>query len=130
MIIDTSAVVAILRGEEEATRLRFEMAAAPVLRMSAASVLELSIVVGRQNRTVVDAFLEGARVQILDVDTEQLGWARDAFERYGRGSGSSARLNFGDCLTYGAARSTGEPLLFVGNDFTHTDLELAGLQPY
>lgn len=123
-------MVAILRGEEEATRLRFEMAAAPVLRMSAASVLELSIVVGRQNRTVVDAFLEGARVQILDVDTEQLGWARDAFERYGRGSGSSARLNFGDCLTYGAARSTGEPLLFVGNDFTHTDLELAGLQPY
>ena len=123
MIVDTSAAVAILKGEPEAEWLREQMEQAGALRMSAGSVLELAIVVGRRDPGLVDLFLEELGIQVLAVDAAHLTWARRAFERFGRGSGSAARLNYGDCLTYAASKVTGEPLLFTGDDFGHTDLD-------
>lgn len=125
MIVDTSAAVAMLRGEVDAARIREHIERAPVLRMSAGSVLELAMVIGRGDPGLVDAFIEELGIQVLAIDAEHLVWARRAFERYGRGSGSPARLTYGDCLTYAAAKVTGEPLLFKGDDFVHTDLDLA-----
>lgn len=124
MIIDTSAAVAILSGEAEAERSREHVERATALRMSAGSVLELAMVIGRSDPGLVDAFVEELGVQVLAVDRAHLAWARRAFEQYGRGSGSPARLNYGDCLSYAAAKVTGEPLLFTGDDFVHTDLDL------
>lgn len=125
MIIDTSAAVALLRGESEAEEFVAAMDCAPVVRMSAASVLELAIVTRVSGPGVVDAFVAGMGVQVLAVDAEHLRWARDALLRFGRGSGSPARLNYGDCFSYAAAKVTGEPLLFKGDDFVHTDVESA-----
>lgn len=125
MIIDTSAAVAVLRCEPGSDAVRKQIEQAPVLRMSAGSVLELAMVIGRSDPELVDIFIDELRVRVLTIDQEHLSWARRAYERFGRGSGSPARLNYGDCITYAAAKVTGEPLLFVGDDFGHTDLELA-----
>lgn len=125
MIIDTSAAVAILRHEPTADDLRRHIEGTDMLRMSACSVLELTMVIGRVDPDLVDLFIEKLGIQVLPVDLEQLKWARHAFAQFGRGSGSPAKLNFGDCLTYAAAKTMNESLLFVGEDFSHTDLDLA-----
>lgn len=125
MIVDTSAAVAMLRGEPEADPFVEAMDSAAVVRMSVASVLELAIVTTSSGPEIVDAFLDDMGIQVLPVDAEQLRWARHAHEHYGRGSGSPARLNFGDCFAYAAAKATGEPLLFKGDDFVHTDVLVA-----
>ncbi|HMR49839.1 MAG TPA: type II toxin-antitoxin system VapC family toxin [Arachnia sp.] len=122
MILDTSAAVAMLRGEPEAEEFREIVEHARTVRMSAASVLELAMVIGRGDPGLVDAFVQELGIDVVPVDAEHLRWARIAFERFGRGSGSPARLNYGDCLSYGAARALGEPLLFKGEDFVHTDV--------
>ncbi len=124
MIIDTSAAVTMLRDEPEADEFRERIEAARAVRMSVASVLELAMVIGRSDPGLTDLFIEEFGVELVAVDAEQLKWARHAYEQFGRGSGSPARLNYGDCLVYGAARAAGEPLLFTGDDFGHTDLEL------
>ena len=123
MIIDTSAAVAILRGEPETDDFRARLESSRVVQMSAGSVLELAMVIGRADPGLVDQFIEELGIDVLPVDAERLRWARHAYQAYGRGSGSSARLSYGDCLAYGAARATGQPLLFKGEDFRHTDLE-------
>lgn len=125
MIVDTSAAVAILRSEPDAEALLVALESAPAAFMSAASVLELAMVTASSGRDVPDEFIATFGIRILAVDAEHLAWARRAHERYGRGSGSPARLNFGDCFVYAAAKVTGEPLLFKGDDFTHTDVETA-----
>ena len=84
MIVDTSAAVAILKGEPESEWLRDQMEQAGALRMSAGSVLELAIVVGRRDPGLVDLFLEELGIQVLAVDAAHLTWARRAFERFGR----------------------------------------------
>ena len=122
MILDSSAIVAILREEPEAARFTVIVESAPAVAMSVASVLETSIVVGRQGQSVLDRFLAWARVDQHPVDLAQLEIARAAYVRYGRRSGSKARLNFGDCFSYALAMTTGEPLLFKGRDFTLTDV--------
>lgn len=122
MIIDTSAAVALLRAESEAEAFLAALETAPVARMSAASVLELSIVTAASGPTVVDEFLDIFGVQLLAVDADHLRWARRGHERYGRGSGSPARLNYGDCFAYAAAKVTDDVLLFKGDDFIHTDV--------
>ncbi|GAB2541228.1 type II toxin-antitoxin system VapC family toxin [Brachybacterium huguangmaarense] len=122
MIIDTSAAVALLRGEPEAESMRASIEAAPRLAMSAASVLELAIVTAASGPALVDRFLAALDIDVLPVDAAHLRYARDAHLRFGRGSGSRARLNFGDCLAYAASRATGEPLLFKGDDFPGTDV--------
>lgn len=122
MIVDTSAAVALLRDEPEAGAFLAALQSADAVRMSAASVLELAIVTRAAGPELVDDFVEGLGIQVLAVDAEHLRWARVALARYGRGSGSPARLNYGDCFAYAAARVTGEPLLFKGQDFVHTDV--------
>lgn len=128
MILDTSAVVALLRGEPESELFQKALDESPHRGMSAASVLELSIVM-RGAGAELDEFLGLLGVEVLAVDAEHLRWARRGHELYGRGSGSPARLNFGDCLSYGAAMATGRSLLFKGDDFVHTDVPVAAPLP-
>ena len=128
MIVDSSAIVAILWQEEEAD---FAMAieAAPVRRLSIASFLEISIVVQRLTapitRRLFDQMIDSGAVTLEPVTIEQGHIAADAHRRFGRGSGHPARLNFGDCFSYALAKATGEPLLFKGEDFGHTDVAAA-----
>ena len=129
MIIDTSAAVAMLRAEEEADVFARAVEAADVVRISVASVLELSLVMGRGRRGEVDEFLDSAGALPVVIDLEQLRVAREAHYLYGRGSGSPARLNFGDCFSYAAAVCAGEPLLYRGQDFVHTDVRAAVTLP-
>ena len=124
MIADSSALVAVLKDEPE----RAEFLAAisrEVTRVSAATVLETAIVVRPSRFEDLDELLDDADITVVGFDLAQVRIAREAYARYGKKSGSKARLNFGDCMTYALAKITGEPLLFKGEDFTHTDLESA-----
>ena len=126
MIVDTSAVLAIMFGEPDAHFYDELIAAAPHCRMSAASLLEATIVlesrIGARAVDDLDVFLEEARTQMVPVTLEQVQAARRAWRRFGKGN-HPARLNFGDCFSYALAEVTGEPLLFKGNDFALTDVE-------
>ena len=130
MIIDTSAVIAILRGETEAERfsLALEQATLP-RRMSAASYLEASLVIDSSGDPVLsrnlDRLIEIAQIQIEPFTLDQARLARQAYRDYGRGSGHPAQLNFGDCFAYALARTLDAPLLFKGSDFSHTDIASA-----
>ena len=121
MIIDTSAAIAVMRHEPEAEELLKTIAAASHVRISAASVLEMAIV-SRADPGLAEDFVADMGFEVLDINAEHLYEAIRAQERFGRGSGSPAKLNFGDCFSYAAAKVTGEPLLFKGDDFTHTDI--------
>ena len=121
MIIDTSAAVAIINEEPDAPVFAEALSRADTARISAASVLELSIVL-RERPGMAERFVTWADLEVLDINAEHLYEAIRAQERFGRGSGSPAKLNFGDCFSYAAAKVTGEPLLFKGDDFTHTDI--------
>ncbi|MFC3581788.1 type II toxin-antitoxin system VapC family toxin [Sphingomonas hylomeconis] len=126
MILDTSAVIAILRNEPEARPFVEAMLAAETLWLSAGSWLELTAVTTRAaDKHIGDAadlLLERFGVVIQDVTKEIAVVARDGYRSYGRGTGHAAKLNFGDCFAYALAKVTGEPLLFKGDDFTHTDI--------
>jgi ribonuclease VapC len=122
MILDTSAIVAILQGEPEAAEFAALIEAEPAVRISAATVLEASIVLGAKRQTLLDDFIDTARASIVPVDTAQLSLARRAHLQYGRGSGSPAKLNYGDCFAYALAIVSGRQLLFKGDDFSHTDV--------
>lgn len=125
MIVDSSAVIAILRGEPEAERFA-ELLVDQSVRMSSANWLEAAMVADGSGDPRAgerfDKIIETAEVEIVDVTAAQARKARAAFRRYGRGSGSPARLNFGDCLAYALSAAADEPLLFKGDDFTHTDV--------
>jgi ribonuclease VapC len=133
MIIDTSALIAIIKGEPEADSLAATMEAADVLRISAATYFEASIVTDgyRNPRLSVrfDEIVEHAKMVIEPVTVEQAKIARQAHRDYGKGSGHPANLNFGDCFTYALAREKREPVLWKGDDFRHTDLRAALQQP-
>ncbi|MFG3439436.1 type II toxin-antitoxin system VapC family toxin [Nonomuraea sp. NPDC047897] len=126
MIIDTSAIVAILNGEPDATDFAVAIRDAPARRMSAATYVELAAVVKRSRdpaaSRLLDDFLARMRVEILSVTPEQAQIARRAYWDYGKGSGHKAGLNFGNCFSYAPARDRHESLLFKGDDFTHTDV--------
>jgi ribonuclease VapC len=126
MIVDSSAVVGILNGEPDAEALSDALVSARNRRMSAATLVELSVVIDGKRDPVrsarLDELLSRSDVEIVDVTAEQAHIARAAYRDFGRGSGHPARLNFGDCFSYALARATGEPLLFKGDDFVHTDL--------
>lgn len=128
MIVDSSAIVAIFRQEPDAQVYADLIAAAPVVRMSAASLVEVSIVVdGARNPImsgVLDALLASRSIVIEPFTSSQASIARVAYQRFGKGSGHAARLNMGDCFAYALARDLGEPLLFKGVDFTLTDIEI------
>lgn len=132
MIIDTSAAVALLRDEPE-TRIIMQIidqtSHHKSLGMSAASVLELSIVTTPSGSQIVNDFLREMRIAVVPVDRRHLKWARYAHAHYGRGSRSPAKLNFGDCLAYAASKAEQRPLLFKGEDFIHTDVDQALPRP-
>ncbi|MCL2788287.1 MAG: type II toxin-antitoxin system VapC family toxin [Micrococcales bacterium] len=129
MIVDSSAIVAILKGEPDSEALLSALGQAPVLKMSTATYVELHAVVGTrgdpsQSRRV-DAMLKRLGIRLVPFDNEQAIIAKDAYRDFGKGSGHPARLNLGDSFSYALAAQTAEPLLFVGDDFTHTDLRPA-----
>jgi ribonuclease VapC len=128
MVIDTSVVIAILFGETEAEAFAALIEANPLRLMSVASVLEASIVVeselGAEGGRELDALLHTAGVRIEAVTVEQLAAARHAFRSFGKGRHPAA-LNFGDCFSYALSKTSGEPLLFKGDDFARTDVDRA-----
>lgn len=128
MVIDSSAVLAILQNEAERHAFNEAIAAAEQCSLSAASLVELSIVMearfGADGQGDLDLFLNTALIEIISLDREQAGLAREAFSRYGKGR-HRAGLNFGDCFSYALAKWLDQPLLFKGDDFCHTDLQPA-----
>lgn len=126
MIVDTSAIIAILRSEPEAAACARAIEAASQRRISAANFLEAAIVIDGSRDPIasrrLDDLVSEAKLAIEPVTTAQARIAREAYRDFGRDSGHPAALNFGDCFAYALARSTGEPLLFKGNDFSHTDI--------
>jgi ribonuclease VapC len=129
MIVDTSALIAILKNEPESQAFSDSIEAAKVVRLSAASYLESRIVVSRYKDPILMArleeILENPGLQIEPVTAAQAKIAWEAYRDYGKGSGHPANLNFGDCFTYALARDKREPLLYKGDDFGHTDLRAA-----
>ncbi|OLT37950.1 ribonuclease [Kytococcus sp. CUA-901] len=126
MIVDSSAIVAILLAEPERQVLLEAIQQAPEVAMTAASYLEVGMVVDGRGNPVLsrqyDALLEALGIEVVDTTAEQARVARAAHRDFGRGSGHPARLNFGHCLSYAAAVQDGVPLLFKGDDFIHTDV--------
>jgi ribonuclease VapC len=130
VIIDTSALIAILRDELEASEFAIAIAEADSRRISAANYLEAAIVIDGSRDPLAsrsfDDLLREAEINIEPVTAEQAKVAREAYRDFGRGSGHPARLNFGDCFAYALAKITGEPLLFKGDDFPHAGLRRIG----
>ena len=128
MIVDSSAVLAILFGEPDARRHAAAIMTAYPCRMSVANVLEASIALERRGGEAaaedLDTLLERAEIELVPVTVEHLEAARRAWRRFGKGNHPAA-LNFGDCFAYALAEVSGEPLLFKGDDFTLTDIEAA-----
>ena len=129
IVVDTSALVAILRDEADAGRFAAAIADADPALVSAATVAETGIVMlgrhGRRGADKVRTLLREGRLQVESVTEEHAELAIDAYDSYGKGRGRKANLNFGDCFSYALAKATGSPLLFKGNDFTHTDVPAA-----
>jgi len=129
VIVDTSALIAILLDEPEASACLKSLYPISRRRISAANFLEAAIVIDGRRKPALSSRLGKLLLElemvIEPVTEEQARVAREAYRDYGRGSGHPARLNFGDCFAYALARVTGEPLLFKGDDFIHTDVEPA-----
>ncbi len=125
MIIDSSALIAILSNEPDAAQFAKAIQDATIRRLSAASFLETAIVIesrhGPAGGQKFDELVSTAKLMIEPVTAEQAGLARLAFRNFGKGR-HAAGLNFGDCFSYALAQATGEPLLFKGNDFSKTDI--------
>ena len=128
MVVDTSALLAILKREDGWERLADALASAPVRWISAATLVEAGIVVhamyGDHGERELDLLLSRARIETVAFSEEQSEVARSAFRRFGKGCHPAA-LNFGDCFSYALAAMIDEPLLFVGNDFARTDIQPA-----
>ncbi|MEM8963828.1 MAG: type II toxin-antitoxin system VapC family toxin [Acidobacteriota bacterium] len=125
MVIDTSALLAIFQNEPEQEAFNRLIAAAPVRLLSAANVVETSIVIGSrfgdQGIEELDRFLDEAAILVVAVTPRQAQAARNAYFRYGK-SHHRAGLNYGDCFAYALAKTMGQTLLFKGNDFSQTDI--------
>jgi ribonuclease VapC len=126
MIIDASAIIAILRDEPEAIPCAKAIAATDNRRLSAVSFVEAAVVIDGGRNPIAsrrfDDLLREAEIVVEPVTEAQARIARDAYRDFGKGSGHAAGLNFGDCFAYALAKTTGEPILFKGEDFSHTDL--------
>ncbi len=125
MVIDTSAIIAILLGEPEATNFIELINNDPIRLMSAVSAVEASIVMmnrkGRRGLEELKNMIDEAEIKIVEFNKEQYRYATDAMWNYGKGR-HPAGLNFDDCFTYALAKSTQQPVLFKGNDFSQTDV--------
>lgn len=126
MVIDTSVITAILFGEDDAERFAQAIEDDPTRLMSSGSVLEASLVIeselGQEGARELDLLLHTTAIEIVAFTVDQLKVARYAFRTYGKGR-HPARLNYGDCFSYGLSKTSGEPLLFKGNDFSKTDVD-------
>ena len=126
MIIDTSAIIAILRDEPEAAFCARAIADDSDRRVSAVNYVEAAVVIDASSDPIasrrVDDFFKTANITIEAVTETHAQIARDAYRDFGKGSGHPAKLNFGDCFAYALAKSRREPLLFKGDDFIHTDI--------
>jgi ribonuclease VapC len=129
IVIDSSAIAAILFDESSATALTTRLSSEHERVLSAASYVEVGTVLAGRRKTApekarddLDAFLDEAHMNILPVDGKQARLALEARIRYGRGFGAAAKLNFGDCFAYALAKSLDAPLLYVGDDFVRTDV--------
>lgn len=128
MILDSSALVAVLRDEPEHAEFA-GLLERNAVAVSAATLVETSIVVGPERFVDLDELLESVEAEVVPFDEGQWRAARDAYVRFGKGSGSRARLDLGDCFSYALAMTTGRPLLFKGEDFTQTDVTPAVTEP-
>ena len=129
MVVDTSAIVAIARGEPEALAFSEMLVRTPGKLIAAPSYLECAFVMAGLAPTKGLPFLQGlvsdTLITIVPFGERELEAAMDARRKFSRGSGHAAKLNFGDCFAYALARTRNLPLLFKGNDFVHTDIEPA-----
>lgn len=129
MIVDTSAIIAILTEEDDAAEYARVIATAGVRRLCAASYLECGIVLDSQRDPIIsrglDELLQEAEFVVEPVTEHQARLARQAYADFGKGSGHPAGLNFGDCLSYALALDLREPLLWKGDDFGHTGVRSA-----
>lgn len=128
MIVDSSAVVAVLKREPLQEEMAFKLANADVVAIGAPTLFETDMVaigaLGRRGRAVIAQFLESFEVEVIPFGDNHWQVAAEAFMRFGKGR-HPAGLNYGDCMTYATARIAEEPLLFIGNDFARTDIERA-----
>jgi ribonuclease VapC len=126
VIVDTSALIAILRDEPEAPVMAQAIQEATSRQVSAANWLEAAAVIDGSRDPVAsrqfDQLVKVARIMVAPVTEQQARIARAAYRDFGKGSGHPASLNFGDCFAYALAKDSGEPLLFKGRDFVHTDI--------
>ncbi len=130
MIVDTSVIIAILRAEPDAKDFVLAMKASRTsLLMSTASYVEIGAEIDQARDPIasrrVDELLNALGIQVEPVTPHQAHIAREAYRDFGKGSGHHAGLNFGDCFSYALAKAFAEPLLFKGNDFIHTDVQVA-----
>jgi ribonuclease VapC len=129
VIADTSAIIAILKGEDDAALYAQAIATAEARRLSAASYLECGIVLDSQRDPIIsralDEFILEAEFEVQPVTERQARLARLAYADFGKSSGHPAGLNFGDCLSYALAVDLREPLLWKGDDFGHTGVQSA-----
>ena len=125
MVVDSSALIALLNMEPESARIAVALESDATRLVSAATVVEAGLVIESRFGSVggreLDLLIAKAGLSIEPVTADQADVAREAWRRYGKGR-HSAGLNFGDCFSYALAKVTGEPLLFKGDDFTHTDI--------
>jgi ribonuclease VapC len=127
MILDSSAIVAVLRAEPDAAKFARALESAPIRRVSAVSYVESAAVIDRGGDAIAsrrfDDFFRASRVSVEAVTLRQAELARHAYRDFGKGR-HKAGLNFGDCFAYALAKEMNEPLLFKGDDFRHTDAEV------
>lgn len=130
MIVDSSALIAILRDESECAAFSDLIESAEPVRISAATILETSVVVDARRNPILsrkfDELIRSSGIVIEPFTVEQASITRSAYADFGKRSGHPAGLNFGDCFSYALATAMDESLLFKGNDFGHTDIEPAG----
>jgi ribonuclease VapC len=126
VIIDTSALLAILRAEPEARSCADAIERSSARRISAGTFLEAAVVIDASRDPIasrrLDEFMEVAGITVESVTQDQARVGREAYRDFGKGSGHPAQLNFGDCFAYALAKVRSEPLLFKGKDFAHTDV--------
>jgi ribonuclease VapC len=129
VIVDSSALVALLLEEPDFRKYAEAIAEGNPSRLSAATYVELGVVIDRRREPRlarrVDDLIKASDIIIEPLTERQARIAREAYRDYGKGSGHPAQLNFGDCFAYALARDLAEPLLYKGNDFSHTDIESA-----
>jgi ribonuclease VapC len=130
MVIDSSAIIALLLGEPEAKAIASAIAGDAQRLIAACNALECAVVMevkkGPSGQRELDLVMHEAGIEIVGMDASQVSLAREAYRRFGKGR-HPAGVNLGDCCAYALARQTGEPLLFKGNDFSKTDVRIVQL---